>query len=84
MDVIELNKRLVTQSNYLCSSALDLHGPAIIAWTYPFLTCSTQHLFQIIFSRPVYMHVNCIIEGFVAVKQPPTCTLIYNSEIFLQ
>ena len=36
-----------------------------------------------------YMHVNCIIQGFVDVKQrlplqSATCTLMYNSIIFLQ
>ena len=67
-------------------------------WTYMGLlamhrpirfTCSIKHLFQNIFSRPVYMHENCIIQGFVDVKQrftlqSATCTLMYNSEIFLQ
>ena len=65
-------------TNYLCSSALDLHGPAIDAYTYPFFTCSIKHHFQNIFSRPVYTDVNCIIQGFVDVEQrfnPPICNM---------
>ena len=64
------NVTKVTYTDYLCNTALDLHGPAINAYTYPFFTCSIKNLFQNIFSRQVYMHVNCIIQGFVDVKQP--------------
>ena len=56
-------------TNYLCSSALDLHGPAINAYICPFFTCSNHYLFQNIFSSQVYMHVRCIIQGSVDVKQ---------------
>ena len=138
-------------TNYLCISALDLHGPAINTQTYPFFTCSIKYLFQAksrkyqgifevksrvqtwqvwgiwsqqlehkqvpqwgtgkvsvpcwhatpvanapwkpliigegqaryqgiqnIFSRPVYMHVNCIIQRLDDVKQrfnPPICNM---------
>ena len=77
----ELTKASYT--NYLCSSALDLHGPAINAMAYPSFTCTIQYLFQYIFPRPVYMHVKCIIQGSVDVKQrfiPP----IYNMCPYVQ
>ena len=49
-------------TNYLCSSALDLHEPAINAYTYSFFTCSIQYLSQNIFPRQVYMYIyDCLV-----------------------
>ena len=66
-----------SNTTYLCSS-LDLHGPAINAYTYPFLFAQANISFKTSFSRQVYMHVNCIMQGFVDVKQrfnPPICNM---------
>ena len=57
---------------------MDLHGPAINAYTYPFFTCSIQYLFQNIFPHPEYMHLKCIIQRSGDRKQrfnPPICNM---------
>ena len=67
-------------TTYLYSSALDLHESAINAYAYSFfyLLHAIFSFFKIIFPRQVYMHVKCIIQGSVDLKQsfnPPICNM---------